>query len=576
MPGLRGIKLKCEVFPSARISTEDPTEISVLLNTLGVREIFDPIEDKRILEKIPPVVRRNRSISPIFSISVLCLDNIELTKKCVESVIQFSPAGTYELIITDNGSSDGTAAYLATLTGRLGERITIVTNKENKGFQEPNEHALTLARGQYFVLLNNDVSVCPGWLDSLQAPFGRNTKLAITGIKDTCTVVNDDFRGQPATPGQSPEYIEGSCLMVPVALVRKHGLFSSYLKFAYWEDTDLSFRMRELGYDIETVHLPIRHNERGSTSRKLDLRNVVAENKAAMFKQWGFYMKRRSMRRRILVQRRGARGDVLLLTPALRALREKYPLSEITVATDCPDMLAGWKCVDYVIASAEAVNAKAASDDYFNLDLSYESRPSVHIVQAFADVLDVEVPSGWKPEMSATENDIAWARTMARGKPIALIHAGKTTWTGKNWPVDRFDEVVKWLRDSSWFTIAVGAHDSPICGCDESVAGYATPQQLYALARHSGLFVGLDSMPQHVASAADIPSVVLFGATNPKMIVRPTSKIIAVQADPRKVPCVGEHGRRTKVVTMAPECKGECMNAVTDTMVIKAIVKVLQ
>jgi len=77
-------------------------------------------------------------------------------------------------------------------------------------------------------------------------------------------------------------------------------------------------------------------------------------------------------------------------------------------------------------------------------------------------------------------------------------------------------------------------------------------------------------MAQHVAAAADCPSVVLFGPTNPRAIVRPTHRIVAVVADQAKVPCVGEHGRRKKPITSTP-CQGKCMEAITTEMVLKAV-----
>jgi ADP-heptose:LPS heptosyltransferase len=109
--------------------------------------------------------------------------------------------------------------------------------------------------------------------------------------------------------------------------------------------------------------------------------------------------------------------------------------------------------------------------------------------------------------------------------------------------------------------------------CDLDLRGKTTPQQLYALAKVARLFVGIDSLPQHVASAADCPSVVLFGPTNPRVIVRPTPRIVVVQADVRKVPCVGEHGRRTKPVTASP-CTGECLRAVGVEGVMGAVERV--
>lgn len=158
----------------------------------------------------------------------------------------------------------------------------------------------------------------------------------------------------------------------------------------------------------------------------------------------------------------------------------------------------------------------------------------------------------------------------SRGAKVALIHAGMTTWPGKNWPLDRMEEVVRHLKGLGYFTIAVGATDSPQVGCDDTVAGATSPQALYALARHASLFVGLDSMPQHVMSAANVPSAIMFGPTNPKCIIRPSPRIIAVQGDVNQVPCVGAHGRRTVACTQSP-CEGECARAVTVEMMKKAI-----
>lgn len=499
--------------------------------------------------------------SPKFTISVLCFNHVMLTAKCLESIMRHS-GEDFELFITNNASEDGTAGYLAEFKRRFDHvaRIVVITNEQNKGFQEPNEYVLTKARGEYFVLLNNDMECCEGWLDSLVKPFD-NPKMGITGAAGTCCRLNDKFQ---AIGGEPVEYIEGSCLMVPTALVRLHGLFSKYLKFIYWEDTDLSFRFREMGYEIQTVKIDMKHRHPSSTTKHMDLREVKEHNAAAFKSRWSFYVKRRSFKRRVLIRRLGARGDVLLLTPVLRALRNKWPQAEIQVLTKCPQMIAGMDGI------ALAKSRRTYFDNIYDLDLSYEARPEVHIVQAYADKLEVRLPARWNIEMFPSEADMVWGLRRSRGLKVALIHGGHTTWPGKNWPVDRMAELVDYIKSLGYFTIAVGAEDSPRCGCSDDVTGKTTPQQMYALARHASLFVGLDSMPQHVMSAANVPSVVVFGPTNPKMIVRPSPRIIPVQATVQDAACVGEHGRRTVAVTQAP-CEGDCMKAVSVFMMRKAV-----
>lgn len=503
--------------------------------------------------------------SPRFTISVLCFNHVHLTAKCLESIIRHS-GDDYELFVTNNASEDGTAEYLAEFKRRFEHviKINVITNHQNKGFQEPNEYVLTKARGEFFVLLNNDMECCDGWLEQLVAPFD-NPRIAITGAAGTCCRLNDKFQ---AIGGEPVEYIEGSCLMVPTALVRQHGLFSKYLKFIYWEDTDLSFRMREMGYEIQSVKIDMKHRHPSSTTKHMDLREVKQHNAAAFKARWSFYIKKRNFRRRVLVRRLGARGDVLLLTPALRAFRNRYPQAEIEVETKCPQMLTG---MDGVLP---AKSKRSSFDDFYDLDLSYESRPEVHIVQAYADKLEVKVPAKWQIEMFPTDADLAWGLRKSRGLKVALIHGGHTTWPGKNWPVDRMAELVDYIKSLGFFTIAVGAEDSPRCNCADDVTGATTPQQLYALARHASLFVGLDSMPQHVASAANVPSVVVFGPTNPKCIIRPTHRIVPVQASIQDAVCVGEHGRRTVAVTQAP-CDGACMRAVSVHMMRRAVDRVI-
>lgn len=503
--------------------------------------------------------------APLFTISVLCLNNLPLTRACIESILTHSgPPSRYELIITDNGSTDDTAKWLKQLKRRAKtSHIRIVSNTTNLGFQDPNAHALTLARGQFLVLLNNDMEACPGWLDALHAPFTTDPLLAITGVSGTCGNLDSHFHGQP-TNDHHPEYIEGGCLMIPTALARRHGLWSDYIKFAYYEDTDLSLRLRELGHTIQTVDIPITHHHRSATSRTLDLTDIIQHNKAAMWDRWGFYIQRRSFARQVLINRHGARGDVLLLTPALAALHAKWPQTTFSVATDHPEMLTGLPYID-----ARTKHPKQAWDIQFDLDLCYETRPDRHICDAFADALDVRL-TAHTPRVVVSDFDLAWAERALRGQSTVLVHPGPTTWPGKNWPLERWKQLTTHLQRLGFRVVTVGASDTPALG-DDSFAGQTTPQQLAALARHAKLFIGLDSMPQHVVASQSTPSIILFGATNPLTILS-NPNAITVQATTADASCVGAHGRRQPgQPTTSMPCDGACMEAITIEMALAAL-----
>jgi glycosyltransferase involved in cell wall biosynthesis len=100
------------------------------------------------------------------SIIIPCWNQVEFTQQCFAALKQHTRRA-WELIVIDNGSTDGTAAYLAGARDLASMPVTIVTNTKNLGFPAAINQGLQLARGEYLVLLNNDVVVTDGWLDQL-------------------------------------------------------------------------------------------------------------------------------------------------------------------------------------------------------------------------------------------------------------------------------------------------------------------------------------------------------------------------------------------------------------------------
>jgi GT2 family glycosyltransferase len=104
--------------------------------------------------------------TPFASIAIVTRDNLAFNRMCLECLLRETDVPSYEVIVVDNGSTDGTPDYLRTL-GRRFSHIRPILNAENRGFAAATNQGLRAARGDVLVLLNNDTLVTPGWLEGL-------------------------------------------------------------------------------------------------------------------------------------------------------------------------------------------------------------------------------------------------------------------------------------------------------------------------------------------------------------------------------------------------------------------------
>jgi glycosyltransferase involved in cell wall biosynthesis len=108
------------------------------------------------------------TVPGLTSIIIPCWNELEFTRQCITAIKNHTHP-PWELIVIDNGSTDGTGIYLAGVRDLAAVPVTLVTNTTNLGFPAAINQGLQLARGEYLVLLNNDVVVTDGWLDQLIA-----------------------------------------------------------------------------------------------------------------------------------------------------------------------------------------------------------------------------------------------------------------------------------------------------------------------------------------------------------------------------------------------------------------------
>lgn len=466
--------------------------------------------------------------NPRFSISILAYQNFTLTRRCLESVLAHSH--DFELILTDNGCQDGTPEYFDTLAAQYPNLVTVFHNPKNEGFIPPNRKAFAVARGEFLVLLNNDTVVPPRWLNTLSAPFELDPKCALSGVDGACCQLRADFHGEI---GPRFEYLEGSCLMIDIAKVRplEPNLFPPELVGAYGEDSYLSLRVRGAGYNLARVPLLLQHVRAATSAIVPQVREWQMNNHAFLQRRFARYMKGHRFDYPIVIRRNAAWGDVLLTTPIIRALKSRNDQCRIQVETICGAVFNGNPDVAYV---APRINVMSGDTDDHNLNGMFEMSPGKHIVDVFAEVVGLK-PGEYdkKTRLHIPAGDTEWAKRTITTPDWVAIHPGPTTWRCKNWPSDRWQQVIIECKNRGLRVLLVGNDMVPIfTDVDLDLRSKTNVGQLGAILAECQFFIGVDSFPIHAAQAVGTPVVGLFGITSPDLLLTEGSPWRAVCSPP--------------------------------------------
>jgi len=171
-----------------------------------------------------------------YAVTFACYNQVEYTRLCVESMLRHGPE-LRRLIVVDNGSSDGTRAYLQTLP--LGGCIF---NRGNLGCGVAwNQGALAL-QAEWTVVMNNDVVVSAGWIDRLIAA-ARQYRLKIVSPALIEGALDYDFDAFAADAGSrmkdalrlgAPHAV---CMAVHHSVWQETGYFRAEPKLLGFEDT---------------------------------------------------------------------------------------------------------------------------------------------------------------------------------------------------------------------------------------------------------------------------------------------------------------------------------------------------
>ncbi len=212
------------------------------------------------------------------SIIIVSFNTKDLTHACLDSIRKYSQGVAWEIIVVDNGSTDGSRQMLKTF-----KDITLIVNRKNMGFAKANNKGIKIAKGKYILLLNSDTEIRRDSIQTMLRFMDGHPKAGAA----TCRLDLPDGAIDPAchrgfpTPWAAFTYMTGLEKLIPASrlfgryhmgykdmsirhqvdcisgaffLTRRKAVTQVGLLdedfFMYAEDIDWAYRFKQKGWEI--------------------------------------------------------------------------------------------------------------------------------------------------------------------------------------------------------------------------------------------------------------------------------------------------------------------------------------
>lgn len=212
------------------------------------------------------------------SVVIICWNDLKDILVCLQSVISETTAWEYEVIVTDNGSTDGSVEEIK----KRFPTVHVLENRANLGFAGANNRAFDLARGDYVLILNPDTIIRDRAIEKMVAFADAHKEVGAIGAR----MLNSDgsyqrsaypvptiraalmsavflrhlasfarfFEGEvyarwEGNNNRDVGYQAGCCILIRTAILRRLKGFDERL-FFQTEDADLCLRVWKLGFPV--------------------------------------------------------------------------------------------------------------------------------------------------------------------------------------------------------------------------------------------------------------------------------------------------------------------------------------
>ena len=238
------------------------------------------------------------------TLSIVNTNNRELLRRCLDTIRSTVQRPTYEVIVVDNASSDGSAEMVRSDY----PEFRVICNSRREGYGSSHNRAIREATGNYVLILNEDMEMLAGAIDTMVAKADSIADLGVLG----CRILNADRSLQHSCfrfPTLSQELFEamfpytlmlrtsrmrskmydwthdedrdvdivlGCCMLLPRSAIERVGSFDPAF-FVYSEEHDLCRRMRDAGLRVRFTPQAEMIHFGGETSKRMSLKMALIQ-----------------------------------------------------------------------------------------------------------------------------------------------------------------------------------------------------------------------------------------------------------------------------------------------------------
>lgn len=241
---------------------------------------------------------------PIVSVVIPHWNRRDLLRSCLLSLAAQTLAD-HEIIVVDNGSTDGSPEMVEAEF----PQVTVIRNRENRGFCAAVNQGIRESRGRYVALLNNDTEADPRWLEALvagmaqgipanpEAPVGMcATKILSYDRRDVIDKVghliypDGQNRGRGAGETDRGQFEvqeeallpDGCAALYDARVFQTAGLFDEDF-FAYADDAEMGLRARLAGWGCLYIPSAVVYHHHASTLGRFSTQRLVLVERNRMW-----------------------------------------------------------------------------------------------------------------------------------------------------------------------------------------------------------------------------------------------------------------------------------------------------